>query len=382
MTSKHFTRDECEPNPFFFSRVVALREAALMRPQSLCSLTALAFAGFLSAACGDTGNPSGETRNTGGTSGGAGSGGSSAGTGGTAGSGGGSNGGTGGASGDTGGSSGDTGGSGGDTGGTGGDTTGTGGGDTGGSSGTGGGGSAGAPGCSGDWSGFVPPNVHFTDQAKSAKDAKAVEGSKIVAQAVPNMDTLMRDQCLGIAKQIYCSLKDDINNFTDLSLQLEDDPDGVAWKAGDPPSITIGVSAQYIVNYFNDHGKNYKAVADEIRGMLSHEGTHGYQWGPKNAGEYDGSSDFYGEIEGLADYVRISLGLHPSAEKNKGGDWNSGYTTTGFFIQYLTTKDVDFARKLNASARDYPKWSWDLACKNILGKGVQDLWDDYQGSIP
>ena len=67
--------------------------------------------------------------------------------------------------------------------------------------------------------------------------------------------------------------------------------------------------------------------------------------------------------------------------RQHGGNWNDGYVTTGFFIQYLTTKNPDFARKVNSSARDYGTWSWDLLCKDVFGKGVQPLWTEYQQSF-
>jgi hypothetical protein len=252
----------------------------------------------------------------------------------------------------------------------------------GGSDGTGGAGGAGRePSCAGDWSQFAPPQADFVDEAAFAWwSPKAVQGSQIVAAAVPDMAALMAEQCLAIAKEIYCSAGDDLE-VTHITVRLQAGNDFVAFQSGEPPSIEISLSAPYIVDYYNQHGQDPAVVASEIRGILVHEGVHGYSWWPKNAGGYEPGNDSFGYGEGIADYVRIDLGLHPDAQKYAGGHWNDGYTTTGFFIQHLTTKDADFARKINAAARDEPSWSWDLVCNDAFGADVATLWDAYQQTL-
>ena len=44
-----------------------------------------------------------------------------------------------------------------------------------------------------------------------------------------------------------------------------------------------------------------------------------------------------------------------------------GYRTTGFFIQWLTTKDPDAIRKFHETVRDLDEWSFDKAMKRMFG---------------
>ncbi len=228
----------------------------------------------------------------------------------------------------------------------------------------------------GGWEGFEFPEVVFDNQAEGT------EGSDILLEALPNIAEVMRQTCLDVCQKIYVDNNDQRVNFDKLTLILED-TDGVAYKFGSPPAITIGVSGRHLANVYRNSGNSYQAVARELRGILAHEGTHGYQWEPKNAGGYQSGTEFFGFIEGLADYVRISTTqFEPERFPSTGGSWTSGYTTSGFFIDWIVqNKDEDFAIKFNRTALDYDTWSWDRACRNIVGQGVQALWDEYQASL-
>jgi hypothetical protein len=229
---------------------------------------------------------------------------------------------------------------------------------------------------SGDWTNFQYPTINFQDQAQGT------QGSTIFHNAIPDPVADMRAQILDVVKKIYYNANDNILAFNKLNFYLQDF-DGVAYKSGSPPEITIVVSVRHIQNVYNNAGGNNAAVRNEILGILSHEGTHGYQYEPKNAGTYTPGTEFYGFIEGLADYVRIAVGLHADRRPATGGSWTSGYTTSGFFIYWMATyKDPNFAIKFNHAARTYTTWSWNLACTNILGESVQSLWNQYQAWIP
>jgi basic secretory peptidase family protein len=229
-----------------------------------------------------------------------------------------------------------------------------------------------------DWSTFVYPTVTFTD------NATALEGSTIFHNAIPDVIGMMKEQCLAICKQIYANNLDPRVNFTKLNLQLNDDPNGVAWKAGAPPEITIGISAQYIANFFHNNGNDPSLVLKEVRGILAHEGTHGYQWEPKNCGAYDGSSTFWAFIEGEADGVRAELtNWTPPRHPTKGGSWMDGYNRTGFFLAWCKdSKKPTFLIELNHAARDMPTFTWDAAFQQILGISVQQAWNEYQATLP
>jgi hypothetical protein len=229
-----------------------------------------------------------------------------------------------------------------------------------------------------DWSTFVYPTVTFTD------NARALEGSAIFQAAIPDVVGMMKEQSLAICKQIYADNLDPRVNFTKLNLQLNDDPNGVAWKAGSPPEITIGISAQYITSFYYKYNKDLSLVLKEVRGILAHEGAHGYQWAPKNCGAYDGSSTFWAFIEGEADAVRAELtNWTPARQPSRGGSWMDGYTRTGFFLAWCKkNKKPTFLIELNHAARDMPTFTWEAAFQQILGQSVQQTWNEYQATLP
>jgi hypothetical protein len=224
----------------------------------------------------------------------------------------------------------------------------------------------------GDWSSFQYPTINFRNKAPNHP------GSVVFNTAMPDPVADMKAQILEVVKKLHYNQKDNVRTFSKLNFYLED-YDGVAYKSGAPPEITIVVSVRHINNVYNNAGGNYTAIRDEILGILSHEGTHGYQYEPKNAGGYNQGTDFYGFIEGLADYVRIAVGLHKTQKARLGGNWKDGYTTSGFFINWLVKyKDPNFAIKFQHTARTMTTWSWDAACRSILNEGVQSLWNQYQ----
>jgi len=228
-----------------------------------------------------------------------------------------------------------------------------------------------------DWSGFVYPDVDFNDEAAD------LEGSAIFHKAIPDITRMMKDQCLAVCKELYSDNKDKRNNFTSLHLILQNDPKGIAAKWGDSTSVTIGLSAQYVASFYHKNGNSYQLLLKEIQGILSHEGTHGYQFSPKNCGEYDGKSTNWGLIEGEADGVRAEItNWTPVRYPKKGRNWNSGYETCGFFLSWCKqTKKPTFLIELNHAARDMETFTWEAAFQQILGQNVQEVWDEYQNSI-
>jgi hypothetical protein len=122
-----------------------------------------------------------------------------------------------------------------------------------------------------------------------------------------------------------------------------------------------------------------------IQGILAHEGTHGYQWEPKNCGAYDGSSEFYAFIEGLADYVRaVTFNWTPARDiRAKAGTGIMAIPPpVSLSSGSVIPKKASFAIDFNHAARDYSTFSWDTACRNITGIGVSQLWTEYQNSLP
>ena len=215
-----------------------------------------------------------------------------------------------------------------------------------------------------DWSTFKYPEVIVVD-----KDNGESEGSKLVKKMIPDLESFIKDISLGVCKTLYKS-PEEVPAFETLVFELED-TDGVAYKVGNNPQIKIHMSTRYLADQYRRMGD--EAITYEIAGINWHELTHAYQHSPRT-----GREDRFGLVESMADAVRITAGYHKTRSPRPGGSWNSGYTTGGFFIQWVQDKyDKEFIYKLNQSCKT-GSWSWDKACNDIVGKGIQMLWDEYQ----
>lgn len=220
------------------------------------------------------------------------------------------------------------------------------------------------------WDDFVYPTVTVVD-----KDQGTTKGSQLVRQLFPDLEGHIKEIAKGVCQKLYKDINE-VPVFDELIFELEY-RDGVAYKAGNPPRITVNLSTKYLEEQYNKLGE--EGVTYEISGVNWHELTHGYQYVPKQCGGYQNGTEFFGFIEGTADAVRILAGFHDTRKPYPGGKWTDGYTTAGFFIEWVQTQyDADFLYKLNKSCKTIIPWSYDKACTEIIGKGVQDLWDEYQ----
>jgi hypothetical protein len=153
------------------------------------------------------------------------------------------------------------------------------------------------------------------------------------------------------------------------------DMDGVAYTKGtdlDPEQHKeIHLSSRYVASIATSRR------AHEIWGVLVHELVHCYQY--NGHGHAPG-----GLIEGIADWVRLQAGLAPphwrrgeEASKN----WDAGYQHTAYFLQYLEKRFGEgTVRRLNEGLRgkkyeEKPFWT------GILGKPVEQLWEDYKKEL-
>ncbi len=150
--------------------------------------------------------------------------------------------------------------------------------------------------------------------------------------------------------------------------------DGVAYTNGsslDDDHKEIHFSLDYIANISSKHPHRQR---DEIQGVLVHEMVHCWQW---NAlGTAPG-----GLIEGIADFVRLKAGLSPPHwKKESGGDWDSGYQCTGYFLEWLEdTWGKGSVMTINKNLKDdkYEGEFW----KRLFGKKVDKLWKDYESTL-
>ena len=146
---------------------------------------------------------------------------------------------------------------------------------------------------------------------------------------------------------------------------------GVAYTTGtdlDDDHKEIHLSLDYIANVTSDPPSRRP---DEIAGVLVHEMVHCYQW---NAyGTAPG-----GLIEGIADFVRLRVGLSPPHwKKESGGDWDAGYQHTGYFLDWLEGKFGEGSvHKVNQALKNR-KYDEARFWKGLFGKDVGRLWEEY-----
>ncbi|MBI9019385.1 MAG: PKD domain-containing protein [Phycisphaerae bacterium] len=225
------------------------------------------------------------------------------------------------------------------------------------------------------WDEFKFPEVVVLD-----RDKGETKGSALVGELIPDLETFIQEISVGVCKKLY-KHPDEVPVFKKLTFEMKH-YDGIAAKSGNAPSIRISMSTKYLEGQYKRMGD--EAITYEIAGINWHELTHGYQHSPRNAGGYRSGTDYFGCIEGVADAVRILAGYHKTRKPRPGGHWNSGYTTTGFFIVWLNeNRDPDFLYKFNQSCKTINPWSWNKACKEIFGPSVTvaQLWNEYQWDL-
>ncbi|KAL5788180.1 hypothetical protein ACOSP7_005129 [Xanthoceras sorbifolium] len=160
--------------------------------------------------------------------------------------------------------------------------------------------------------------------------------------------------------QTFQQGKDDRRNYDQVTMTVDNYTDSA-------PDFTlfnsILVSSDYIANYSGD-------VRIEVTGILYHETTHVWQW-------YGNGDTPHGLIEGLADYIRLKGGWAPMnwAQRGSGLRWDDGYEITAYFLEYCNGLKDGFVAELNA----FMEYSYrDDFFVQLLGKSVDDLWNDYK----
>ena len=221
------------------------------------------------------------------------------------------------------------------------------------------------------WLNFKFPEISFENTAQSTA------GSKYYEQLVQDPDMFICYHAQKVAEILFYTDKDTMNDIQEIHYQLRD-YNGISAKSGQPPVVSVVYSTQHIEKSAKEslYKLNY-----ETRGVLFHELTHAYQFEPHGIGTYSTNKVFWACIEGLADAVRAEAGFFDINKLRKpGGHWLDGYQTTGFFLQWLTSKDPDAIKKFHLTVRDLPVWSFDLAMKQIFGpdSGIEKLWNEYQ----
>lgn len=217
---------------------------------------------------------------------------------------------------------------------------------------------------SANWTAVSSPNLSFVNDGSP--------GGVLFNQLVPEPTSYIRTIAQGVVKTLY-KTPSEVPAFETLELRIErwaQDPMGVAWKAGDPPRITVAVNAYHLERIAAAGGN----VAEEVRGILFHEMTHAYQ--------HSTGIDLPA-IEGLADTVRYLNGYIPLSDRHSGGSWTDSYKTTAFFFAWIQQQKgfgnfTYCANQLGKSGTTTP-WSWDRLAQTCAGNGsVASLWQEYQ----
>lgn len=156
-----------------------------------------------------------------------------------------------------------------------------------------------------------------------------------------------------------------------ITLTLRDN-ENVADASGN----ALRVDVKHIAKY-----KDPKKALLEFRGVLVHETAHLYQnYGNNGLGE------------GMADFVRIRVGLYEPGRRGPGGAWTDPYTTSGFFFSWLAgpgvyhrdgrePHDVDIGYKINKTIGESGPDGVPKLLRDTFGKDVNALWQDYQSAI-
>ncbi len=204
----------------------------------------------------------------------------------------------------------------------------------------------------------------------SVDNRTAARNGQLFAEAFPAPSEFVvqtaRSACALLYKQ-----PSEVPITTDVALIVEDF-DGIGEIGAAGASVTLRLSSLYMQSVASAGGN----VHDEIAGV-----TH-YLIGVDYTLDDENPAAVAWLAQGLGDWVRFRAGYTPLERRTPGGTWTDGFTTTAFFLDWLDTHYVDAAYRLNQSMNGADAVSWsDQIFVEVAGKGVSELWTDYQASL-
>lgn len=177
-----------------------------------------------------------------------------------------------------------------------------------------------------------------------------------------NPEEALREAVVSVCSWLY-TLQDVPLNVQNVRLVLRNMP-GVAYTTGSYTHKEIHFALSHIEN-------SATRARDEIRGVLTHEMVHCFQYNSK--GTCPG-----GLIEGIADWVRLNAGLGPPHwTEGRGRKWDAGYESTAYFLSWIEAQSGrGTIRNLNLGLED--RQYSDAVFQDLTGSSIQDLWRLYR----
>ncbi|KAI8828386.1 hypothetical protein BC829DRAFT_344015, partial [Chytridium lagenaria] len=155
------------------------------------------------------------------------------------------------------------------------------------------------------------------------------KGGELFRKLIPDSEVyfFLEEICHNVLAALYVTPEQCPRTVRSLTVYVRN-MEGVAYCVGERDK-EIHLSTQHIEN---THGTDPNAFAHsrtEIEGVLSHESVHVFQ--------HHGSGTPGGLIEGIADLVRLHLGLSPPHWKKAARNrrWDGGYDTTAYFLNFI-----------------------------------------------
>jgi hypothetical protein len=129
---------------------------------------------------------------------------------------------------------------------------------------------------------------------------------------------------------------------------------------------TVHLGTIFIQDYLAARGASETRY--ELLGLLTHYFSHMYQ-------HIDAPT---GVLTGVNDFVRYRTGYFRLTNRKKGGAWDDGFQTTGFFFDYIERQFPGFIYEFNGRLAV----GYDVSLfRTLTGKDVLTLWSDYQASF-
>lgn len=201
------------------------------------------------------------------------------------------------------------------------------------------------------------PTIEFENRDTSSQ-------GELFNESVPEPAELVRAAAHDACRVLYRS-GSEVKVVSDITLIVEDYA-GIASTSG----TTVRLSTRYLQGQY-DSGVD---LAREIAGIMRFTISLMYQ--------HDASGTAPGWLmTGMADFVRLESGLIERSERAQGGNYDSSSQGTAFFLDYLTTLDVDVVYRLNQHFAPGEGPYDDSVFVSLAGGDLNTLWAQYQATL-